>query len=122
MNHRLWVGRKGGKAREMLRDYETTRDGEIRRQVVLTRLRSQGTGYKALEGLTEYEGLVRCYSLSISGLDDWITDSSGHGLENRKGRESKGKAIRVEEVKKLSPEDSMDPPESSLTLLGLKSS
>lgn len=30
-----------------------------------------------------------------------MTDISGHGLESRRGRESKGKAIRVEEVMKL---------------------
>ena len=39
-----------------------------------------------------------------------MTGISGHGLESKRGRESKGKSIRVEEVKKLSPECSMDPP------------
>lgn len=64
------AGRKGDKAREMLIDYETTKDGEIRRQAVLTRLKTQGTGYKGLKGLTEYKILVGFYSFNISGLDD----------------------------------------------------
>lgn len=51
MNHRIWLGRKRGKAREMLIDFETTNNGVIRRQAVLIRLKTQGTGYKGLKGL-----------------------------------------------------------------------
>lgn len=35
----------------MLIDFETTNNGAIRRQAVLIRLKTQGTGYKGLKGL-----------------------------------------------------------------------
>lgn len=71
MTHRLWIGRKGGNGREMFKDYGTTKDGEVRRYAVLTRLKTQGTGYKGLEGLTEYEVLVVGPNCNYKGPYKW---------------------------------------------------